>query len=59
MTDSPAIVAPAQESEAEFRKWVRDEFKHVRDMQKHTNETLETILRILKHDEEQHEAEHA
>jgi hypothetical protein len=55
MHSQPASVVIV-EAEAEFRAWVRAEFKHLREMQQHTNATLELILKTLKKDEEQ--AEH-
>lgn len=58
MTDSPAIVAPAQETDAEFRRWVREEFRHVREMQKHTHDVLDVILAYMKTVEKNDEASH-
>jgi hypothetical protein len=50
----PAIVEPAPETEADFRKWVRDEFKFWRDVHRKHGETLELILATLKKDEDDH-----
>lgn len=46
--EPPAIVEPGVETEADFRRWVRDEFRHQRDMQAHTNAALELILKTLQ-----------
>lgn len=53
MTATQLTVAPPpEETDAEFRQWVREEFRHVREMQKKTNEALDLILQVLKKDEE-------
>lgn len=55
MDSPPALIEKAPETEADFRKWVREEFAHQREMQKHTNAALELILKALKVDEQNHE----
>lgn len=50
----PAIVQPAGETESEFRRWVRDEFMHLRELMQHNSAALELILKALKVDEERH-----
>lgn len=41
--DAPAIVEPAQETEREFRRWVRAELVAVRKEQAHQTDMLKLI----------------
>jgi hypothetical protein len=45
----------SNETEAEFRSWVRDEFKHTREQLKFIGEALDVLLKLAKHDEEREE----
>jgi hypothetical protein len=45
----------SNETEAEFRSWVRDEFKHTREQLKFIGEALDVLLKLAKHDEERDE----
>lgn len=47
----PAIVEQAPETDQEFRRWVREEFKHQRELHKAHGETLQLILEAMKKDE--------
>jgi hypothetical protein len=49
-----AVIEQAPESEADFRRWVRDEFKFWREVHRKHGETLELILATLKKDEDDH-----
>lgn len=41
--DAPAVVEPAQETERDFRRWVRAELVAVRKEQQHQTEQLKLI----------------
>jgi hypothetical protein len=46
------------EADAEFRAWVRAEFKHTREQLKFIGEALDVLLKLAKHDEEREDKEH-